>query len=111
MSTITHTAAIVAAATAAALVTALAPSIGSTPAFAQDEGAPCSWGSDNVCALVTTCVAKISVRIPYINIPVSRCIEWEEEVSYWKNVPYPPETSTPGTSPPDAEDPPIGEPA
>jgi len=95
---------------AAALVAATMTPFTSTPTLAQDEGAPCSWGSDNVCAIVTTCVAEITVfLIPIINFPVKRCVAWEEETSYWKPVPNPPEESSTDTQPSEPESPPGGD--
>jgi len=92
-----------------ALIAATAISLDSTPALAQDEGAPCSTGSPHVCEIITTCVVKAVVFIvPVYNIPITRCVGWEETMSYWKPVPAPPATTPTGTEPDDPQTPPGG---
>ena len=83
----------------AMIIAAVAISFDSAPTLAQDQGAPCSFGSDNVCYHERICTNHgFNFSLWPFQFGWATCLDWHERYLYYQESP---ETDTSGGSEPD----------
>ncbi len=93
----------------AALTALAALSLDSSPTLAQDQGAPCSWGSDSACMYTRTCLETgFKFQLWPFQIGWAECHSWEDRWLYYKPAPEPDDSYPSGSEPEDPGTPPGG---
>ncbi len=94
---------------AAALIAVVALSLESSPTLAQDQGAPCSWGSEQICSLTRTCrETGFKFSLWPFQLGWQDCHSWEDKWLYYKPAPDDTEDDPSGSEPDDPGTPPGG---
>ena len=94
------------AAAAVVLAAAVAVAVEPAPTLAQDQSAPCSWGTDDVCFQERVCTQRgFTFKLWPFELGLGTCISWVDRTLYYKGAPETDDGSS-GSTPDDPGTPP-----